>query len=363
MTATIFDVARQAGVSIGTVSRVLNNRNRVHPDTRERVLRAIRDLDYRPNALARGLASQQTNSLGLVIPQVNDPFFFPIVRGVEDAASAAGYNLLIASQPQQPGEHSYFRLFHRGHVDAMVLVAIDVRPEEVKAIVDRGVPIVLVQQDIGRNIPAFLVDNYYGARALVEHLLGHGYRRLGYIAGTDYTPDNRERLRGMREVLAEHGLSLPATSIAHGNYLRGSGFRAMQELLALSPRPEAVFAASDQMAADAIMAAQAAGLVVPGDIAVVGFDDAPVASYIYPPLTTVSQPVYDLGWQAARMALEVSRADPNDPPVAPRLVQLPTTLVVRQSCGCAPQTAGQNSTIAQQTSWNSALDARKPPPD
>jgi LacI family transcriptional regulator len=363
MTATIFDVARHAGVSIGTVSRVLNNRDRVHPNTRERVLRAIRELDYRPNALARGLARQQTNTLGLVIPQVNDPFFFQIVRGVEDAASAAGYNLLIASQPQQPGEHSYFSLFHRGHVDAMVLVAIDVQPQEVKLITARGVPIVLVQQDIGRNIPSFLVDNYHGARAMAEHLLEHGYRRLGYIAGTDYTPDNRERLRGLRDTLSEHNLSLPASSIARGNYLRGSGVEAMQELLALTPRPEAVFAANDQMAADAIMAAQAAGLSVPDDIAVVGFDDAPVASYTNPPLTTVSQPVYDLGWQAARLALETSRAERADPPVAPRLVQLPTALVVRRSCGCVPPTASLDPTSTQHTRWNNALDARTPPLD
>ena len=142
MAATIFDVARHAGVSIGTVSRVTNNRDRVHPETRERVLRAIRELNYRPNPVARGLAGQQTNTLGLVIPQVNDPFFFQIVRGVEDAASDAGYNLLIASQPQQPGEHTYLSFFHRGHVDAMVLVAIDVRADEVQAITDRGLPII-----------------------------------------------------------------------------------------------------------------------------------------------------------------------------------------------------------------------------
>lgn len=361
MTATIFDVARQAGVSIGTVSRVMNNRDRVHPDTRARVLVAVRELDYRPNALARGLASQQTDTLGLVIPQVNDPFFFQIVRGVEDAASDAGYNLIIASQPQQPGEHSYLRLFHRGHVDAMVLVAIDVRAQEVQEITDRGVPIVLVQQDVGRTIPSFLVDNYHGARVLAEHLLGHGYRRLGYIAGTDYTPDNRERLRGLRDVLAEHGLSLPADAIARGNYLRGSGFQAMQALLASRPRPEAVFAANDQMAADAILAAQAAGLRVPADIAIAGFDDGPVASYTHPPLTTVSQPVYDLGWQAARMALNATTTDRDTPPVAPRLVQLPTRLVVRQSCGCAPPAGGAPSHTAAAPEWNRVSDGRQPP--
>jgi len=358
MVATIFDVARHAGVSIGTVSRVTNNRDRVHPETRERVLCAIRELNYRPNPVARGLAGQQTNTLGLVIPQVNDPFYFQIVRGVEDAASDAGYNLLIASQPQQPGEHTYLSFFHRGHVDAMVLVAIDVRADEVQAITERGLPIILVQQDVGANIPSLLVDNYYGARAMTEHLLEHGYRRLGYIAGTDYTPDNRERLRGVRDALVDHGLALPADHIARGNYLRDSGFRAMQELLALDPTPEAIFAANDQMAADAIMAAQAAGLSVPDDIAVVGFDDGPVASYTNPPLTTVSQPVYELGWQAARLALDISRADRDTAAVAPRLVQLPTKLVVRQSCGCSPSALDQTS---RRSTWTGNLAERRPP--
>jgi len=150
---TIFDVAKRAGVSIGTVSRVLNNRDRVSPETRERVLKVIRDLDYQANVMARALASQQTNTLGLVIPQVNDAFFFQIVRGVEEATTSAGYSLLIASQPRPSSEHRYLNLFRRSHVDAMVLVAIDVYDHEVQQIVERGVPIVLVQLNIGKNIP------------------------------------------------------------------------------------------------------------------------------------------------------------------------------------------------------------------
>ncbi len=335
MPVTIFDVAKRAGVSIGTVSRVINNRDRVSPETRERVLQAIRELDYQANPFARNLANQQTDTLGLVIPQVNDPFFFQIVRGVEDAAAAVGYNLLIASQPRHTSEHRYLQLFRRRNVDGMVLVAIDVYEHEVQQVVKRGVPIVLVQLEIGRNIPTFLADNYGGARALVEHLMEHGYRRVAYITGTDFTPDNRERLRALRDVLAENHLSLPDEYVVKGDYLVGSGARAMRQLLSLPELPEAVFAANDQMAIEAIMVAQEQGLRVPEDIAVVGFDDIPMASSIAPALTTVHQPIYELGWHAAQTALEMIKSAKEERPLTvPRLSLLPTSLIVRRSCGC-----------------------------
>lgn len=339
MAATIFDVAKHAGVSIGTVSRVLNNKDRVSPETRERVLKAVRELDYHANAFAKGLASQETNTLGLVIPQVNDPFFFQIVRGVEDAATDEDYSLLIASQPRpaREREHRYLDLFRRGNVDAMVLVAIDVYPHEIQQIASRGVPIVLAQQDVGKNIPAFLSDNYGGSRAMTEHLLGHGYTRLAYIAGTDYTPDSRERLRAMRDVLAEHGLDITAEYIVKGDYLQDSGYHAMLELLKRPIMPEAVFAANDQMALDAIRAIQENGLRVPDDIAVVGFDDIPMASYISPPLTTIQQPVYEMGWHAAKRAMAMigpAETVEERALASPRVMFLPASLVVRKSCGC-----------------------------
>lgn len=335
MTSTIFDVAKHAGVSIGTVSRVLNNRDRVSPETRERVLKAMQELDYHANAFARGLASQQTNTLGLVIPQVNDPFFFQIVRGVEDAASTIDYSLLIACQSRPASEHRYLDLFRRKFVDAMVLVAIDVYGHELEQIIERGVPIVMAQQDLGKNIPTFLVDNYRGSRMLAEHLMGHGYKRIAFISGTHYTPDSRERLRALRDVLTEHDLPLPPQYIVEGDYLRGSGHRAMLQLLELPDRPEAVFAANDQMAIDAIMAIQESGLRVPDDIAVVGFDDVPMASYLSPPLTTVHQPIYELGWHAAKAALSmIGEEKTNNAGTTPQVMLLPTSLVLRRSCGC-----------------------------
>lgn len=334
MTSTIFDVAKRANVSIGTVSRVLNNRDRVRLETRERVLQAIYELDYHSNAFAQGLASQQTNTIGLVIPQVNDSFYFGIVRGIEDTVSTAGYSLLIASQPHHIAENHYMRLLRRGHVDALILTAIDVFPNELQEITKSGLPVILVQQDAGKRFSAVQADNYGGACALAEHLLEHGYRRIAYITGTDHTPDNKERMRGIRDTLAAHDLTLPNELVFRGDYLRGSGSVAMRQILDLPERPDAVIAGNDQMAADAIVAAQERGLRVPDDIAVVGFDDVPLASYVSPPLTTVHQPIYEQGAYAARTALDMLKSNGKQTPFSPPRIILPTTLVIRRSCGC-----------------------------
>jgi LacI family transcriptional regulator len=169
---------------------------------------------------------------------------------------------------------------------------------------------------------------------MTTHLLEHGYRRIAYISGTDHTPDNGQRLRGLRDSLAAHGLALPEQLIVRGDYLRGSGHAAMRALLDSGECPEAVFAANDQMAADAILAAQERGLNVPRDIAIAGFDDVPMASYMSPALTTVHQPIYEQGAYAARLALDLLKADQEKRLIfAPRVI-MPTTLVIRRSCGC-----------------------------
>jgi hypothetical protein len=167
---------------------------------------------------------------------VNDPFFFEIVRGVEDAATAKDYSLLIASQPQPAQEHRYLNLFRRGYVDAMVLTAADIQEHEVKQVIEQGVPVVLVQQ-YHKSIPSFGVDNYGGACMVARHLLGLGYRRIAYIAGTDYTIDNAERLRGLRDCLTEHDLTLPEVYVVRGDYRHGSGYDAMKLLLHLPAGP------------------------------------------------------------------------------------------------------------------------------
>ena len=327
---TIDEVAQRARVSISTVSRVLNELDRVHPATRERVLAAIKELNYQPSAYARGLAKQRSQTLGFVIPNISDPFYFEVVRGVEDVTTPAGYGLLVASQPAATGDRRYLRLFTERRVDGLVLVAIDVRRADVQHMLRRHIPVALIQQDIGNDLPTFRVDNHGAACALTNHLLEHGRRRFAYIAGSDHTPDNAERLGGLRDTLAAAGLHLPPKRLAQGDYLRGSGYQAMHRLLNLAELPDAVFAANDQMASDALIAIRERGLRVPEDIAIVGFDDVPLASYVVPPLTTAHQPIYELGRQAALAVLGAL----DGAPLAARVV-LPVPLVIRRSCGCS----------------------------
>lgn len=331
MSVTIFDVAERAGVSISTVSRVLNGRDRVNPDTARRVQAAVDSLGFRQNALARALVTRRSEMVGLIIPKVNDPFHFEIVRGVEDAVSLSNHSLLIVSQTRNEGEERNLVPFQRGLVDAIIAVAVDLSRAEMADLEKRNVPLVLVQQTEGEDIPSFVTDNYGGACQLTEHLLDHGYQRFAYISGSNLTCDSAERLRGLRDSLAGRGLALDDRYIAPGDYLRGSGYEAMQRLLALDPLPDVVFAANDQMASDALLVINEYGLRVPEDIAIAGFDDVPLASYITPALTTVHQPTYELGFQAAQAALNIVK---EEKPIEPMHVVLPTRLVVRRSCGC-----------------------------
>lgn len=328
--STIHDVAKRAQVAISTVSRVINGRDRVHPDTRTRVLAAIKELDYRPSALARSLATQRTKMLGLLVPSLSDPFYHEIVSGVEETTVAAGYNLLIASQPKTMTARQHMALFTQQRVDGLIMSQINVTRQEVIAIMQQGLPVALVLQDLGADVPTALADNYQGACSLVKHLIGHGYRRIAYIAGNDDGPDNRQRLQAVCDTLHAHGLTLPADYIGQGTYFQGSGYQPMLQLLALPDRPDAVFAANDVMAGDALAALRDSGLQAPHDIAVVGYDDIPLASYLAPPLTTVRQPMYELGCAAAQMVLSAI-----DGSTASTRNILSTELVIRRSCGCA----------------------------
>ena len=336
---TIDEVAKRARVSISTVSRVINGLDRVHPATRQRVLDAVQALNYQPSALAKGLATQQTRSLGFVIPTISDPFYLGIVRGVEEAAAAVGHNLLVASQAVQPDEPCYKPLVDQRRIDAMVVVGIKIPDADLRQFTRQGLPIAFIQQDAGELASSFLADNYGGAQTLAEHLLTLGHRHFAYIAGSDATPDSAERLRGLQDALLAAGSVLPEAYITRGTYLPGSGYEAMLRLLDLNPRPEAVFAANDQMAVDAILAIRECGLRVPEDIAVVGFDDVPMAGYVTPPLTTVRQPTYELGFQAASSVLDatnlaqVSQERSQQKSQVPTRTVLPTELVIRRSCG------------------------------
>lgn len=323
---TIAEVARRAGVSISTVSRVMNGLDRVHPETRQRVRGVIEALRYQPSAYARGLATQRTHTIGFVIPTISDPFYLGIVRGVEAAAAAEGYNLLVVSQLGRMDQTRVLELFTQKRVDGLVVVGVAVPPEVLVQLREQGFPVALLQQQ--REPSTFAVDNYGGARLMTEHLLSLGHRQIAYIAGSNDTPDNAERFRGFREALECAGLSFNTARFVQGDFLEGSGAEAVATLQDRRLPCDAIFAANDQMAIDAILALREGGVRVPDDIAVVGFDDIPLARYVAPPLTTVRQPSFELGLKATRAVLAALRGD-----VLPEGVVLPAELVVRGSCG------------------------------
>ncbi|MCG0238842.1 MAG: substrate-binding domain-containing protein [Firmicutes bacterium] len=328
---TIRDVARAAGVSVATVSYVLNGSPAISAETRERVLQAIAALDYRPNRLARGLANRKTDTLALLLPtarSVSDPFLFRFISGVSEAAAQAGYSLLLV--PGRPGLAALEELVKDRRADGVILMEVEVRDPRIDYLLTANFPFVL----FGRSLehPEVLwvdLDNELGAMLATRHLLALGHRRIGYIGADRRLVFARHRYQGHLTALREAGVPVDPDLLVEGDLTERSGFRCMERLLALPSPPTAVFAACDAMAIGAKQALAAAGLRVPQDVAVVGFDDSPIAEFAIPPLTTVRQPTFELGAEAVRLL--VSRLRGEAQPGEHRL--LPPELVVRTSCG------------------------------
>ncbi|NOZ27846.1 MAG: LacI family transcriptional regulator [Chloroflexi bacterium] len=327
--ATIKDVAKRAGVSVTTVSHVLNETRYVSPELVARVWEAVEALNYQPNAVARSLRRKRTHTLGMIIPDNSNPFFAEVARGIEDVCFDLGYNVILCNSDQDPQkERRYIDLLTEKRVDGIVFVAAGDRAEHLEAVLTRRVPVVVIDRELQDvQCDRVLTDNRTGGRQATEHLIQRGRTRIACIAGpSDVTP-SWERVWGYQDALTEAGLPFDEQLIRRGNFQAASGYRAMRELLALSDPPTGVFACNDMMAIGAICAISEAGLRIPEDIAVVGFDDIALASYTNPPLTTVAQPRQEIGRLAAEMLIEriSNRSRP------PQRHLLETWLVVRQS--------------------------------
>ena len=322
-------MARLAGVSVATVSYVINGTVTVTPETRRVVQAAIRELDYHPNSQARGLAKAATRTIGLAIARnryTSDPFLMEFVAGMGDVTVGAGYGLLLA--PFADGGE--LMLVKERRVDGLVLLDTDVDDPRLPQLQELKFPVVIFgRADNARGFPWIDVDGYAGGRMVAEHLLRLGHRRIAHVAAPQHFMYARERQRGWADRLTEAGL--PPELVAEGDLTEASGERALLELLALPEPPTAVFVASDLMAAGLIKAAHSQGVRVPEDLAVVGFDDTRMAEWLSPPLTTVQQPILDLGRQAAQMLLDRLEGRSRQP----RGVLISPRLVVRRSCGAA----------------------------
>jgi DNA-binding LacI/PurR family transcriptional regulator len=327
---TLENVALRAGVSRATASRVVNGSPSVAPHIREAVLRAVADLGYVPNLAARSLVTQRTDSMALVLSEAasrvfsDDPYFASIIRGVSQELDAAGKQLVLMMTDSGPSHDRVERYAASGHVDG-VMVASMHGADPLPATLSRlGLPVVCNGRPLARaHLPYVDVANELGAHKAVEHLLASDRRRIATIAGPQDMIAGIDRLAGYRSALRN---SDRRSIVAIGDFTRESGTAAMRQLLADDPHLDAVFIASDLMADGALRALRHAGRRVPDDVAVVGFDDSEVARYTEPPLTTVRQPVIDIGRTMARQLLRLAAGEQIEPAVV-----LPTELVIRES--------------------------------
>ncbi|SDY19470.1 transcriptional regulator, LacI family [Lysobacter sp. yr284] len=311
MSVTIKDVARAAQVSVATVSRTLNGHGNVAEDVRRRVLAVANDLRYTPHAAARSLSSRRTQTLGVVLPDLHGEFFSELVRGVDQVAREHRLHLLVSSYHGQPEEQVSALRAMRGRVDGLLVMSPYAAAQaSIAEELAATLPTVLINaKDVSADTPSLNVDNYGGAQAMVEYLVGAGHRRIAFIAGPEDNFDANERLRGYREALAR---LLPDARewVLPGRFDEASGHAAGSALLAAHERPDAVFAANDMMALGCLFGLVHGGLRVPGDIAVTGFDDIPLARYVHPALTTMRVNIAELGARAARMLLARLNPEP-----------------------------------------------------
>ncbi len=328
--ATIRDVARAEGVSVATVSRVLNDNSRVRSETRVRVKEAATRLDYTPNEAARSLITSRTHALGVLLPDLYGEFFSEVLRGVDLRARRDGLHLLVSSSHADGDDMIGALRSMRGRIEGLIVMAPDVDTATLVRAAGPGLPLVLLDPGVRAvGCDSISIDNAGGAAAAVAHLVSLGHHRIATIAGPAQNVDARQRLDGWRKALAANGIPADPAFITAGDFTEPSGYAAVARLLALRPRPTAIFVANDDMAIGAMSALSQAGLRVPEDMAVVGFDDIAMARYLNPPLTTVHVDLLDLGARAVQRLVDGK----NGAGSKRRHEVTPATLVIRRSCG------------------------------
>ncbi len=325
MPVTMDDVARAAGVALSTVSRALSDNPRVNVATRAQIQKLAREMGYVPSAIARGLATKRTYALGVVVHDIVDPFQAELVRLIDMRALELGYSLLLShSGDEEQREQQAINILRQQRVDAIIMPDSSVSDSFLSQVASEGMPVVLLNR---MSYPYSIeIDNVGAGEMAAIHLLDLGHRRIAYIGGTRTQPENDDRQSGYARALEKRGQSVDPALITLGNGWSDGGRDCMREFLKLAHPPTAVFCYNDLTAFGAIGAIQAAGLRVPQDISVVGFDDIALASILHPPLTSIAQDKE----QMAKLAVEMAHALATGKPAAPRTI-LPGRLVVRAS--------------------------------
>jgi DNA-binding LacI/PurR family transcriptional regulator len=330
-TVSIRDVAAAAGVSVATVSRVLSPASADVPmrkETRDKVERAIDELGYRPNDLARALLQHRTAAIGLVVPDISNPYYPPLVRGVEDAASSRGYRIVLCNTDRDPAKIAgYLDTLIKTRVDGIVVAGggwADV-PDRTAVLGNYRTGLVAIGRHVTAH-PSVRIDNVAASREAAGHLIGLGHRRIAFLGGPASSTTVQDRAQGYRDALKVAGLAEPAALVRYGDFTEESGYAATRDILDVSPPPTALLCANDRIALGAYAAAADAGRRVPADVSIVGFDDTPIARYVRPTLTTVAIPTYEMGSAAVRMLLAQLGGS-----TASEIETMPTRLVVRDS--------------------------------
>ena len=328
--ATMKDVAQRAGVSPSTVSHVINETRFVSQQLRDRVLRAMSELNYQPSAVARSLRTKKTQVVALVIPDITNPYFPEVARGVQDVAEETEYSVILCHTDRVRGRELRFLKALRGQwVDGLILNPSEVTSGDLQDLQDAQIPVVLIGSQIDHpDLDVVMVDNVQGAYDAVSHLIDLGHRRIGLVGGPRAASSGEQRFQGYIRALADHDIPVDEEIITEGRFTREGGYESMKRLLALQSPPTAVFASSDVMAIGALMAIQEQGLQVPNDVSLVGFDDIAEASTTTPKLTTVSQPKYQTGEVAAQLLFD--RVEGASPGKRQKIV-LSHQLVIRDS--------------------------------
>lgn len=329
---TISDVAKHAGVSPATVSRVIQGAKNVRPATREKVDRAIEELGYVPSAVAQSLRSKRTRSLALMVSDITNPFWTTVARGVEDEAQRHGYSVLLCNTDENLAKQlRYLDLLISQQVDGVIIAPYDSDRHHLDKLRQRDIPTVIIDRRIdGWDVDSVRGDSVSGARALVEHLIRLGHTRIAVISGPATTSTAQDRISGYCLALTEAGIPIDPSLIRRGEYRNTSGEQLTDQVLDEGLDPSAIFATNNAIASGVIDALEKRGLRIPQDIALVCFDDLPDLSHLFPFLTVISQPAYDMGVNAAQLLLSRLNSEVD---LRPRRVVLPSRLIVRHSCG------------------------------
>ncbi|SHS62448.1 LacI family transcriptional regulator [Mycobacteroides abscessus subsp. abscessus] len=325
----IADVARMANVSTATVSRVISNAGTVKKETAEKVLEAIKKLNYQPNMLARQLRRSETKTILVVVPDITNTFFSAVLRGIESVAIESGYQVLLGdARNNVETETSYLTILGQKKADGLILLTART-DQKILEELSQDYPVVLACEYYeGTVLPTVSIDNVSSARKATEYLISLKHNRIGHISGPLNVVVGRDRCKGFHQAMSKHGLSVDPSLVQEGEFSFESGFNLMMKFLSLEEPPTAIFAGNDEMAMGAVKAAKSKGFRVPEDLSVVGFDDIKFASIFEPALTTIAQPTFDMGQKAMHLLLRLI----NNEELEKDQFILPDNLIVRDSC-------------------------------